>query len=235
MDISNQVALVTGANRGIGEHFVNELLLRGVQKVYATSRRPELIDIPGVRVLPLDITDPESIRAAAEEASDVTLLINNAGLTTHTPLVTGDLENIRLEMDTHFYGTLDVVRTFAPVLASNNGGAIVNILSALSWFSVPNAGAYSAAKAAEWNLTNAIRLELAPQRILVQAVHLGAADTDMNAGYDGPMIDAREVPRASLDGLSKDAIEVIVDDASGHVKASLAGDPAEFYAAMLGH
>jgi NAD(P)-dependent dehydrogenase (short-subunit alcohol dehydrogenase family) len=162
----------------------------------------------------------------------VTLLVNNAGISTGAALVTGDLTDVRREMDTHFWGTLDVIREFSPVLAANGGGAIVNVLSALSWFAAPGSGAYSAAKAAEWNMTNAVRLELAAQGTLVQGVLLGAAETDMMAGYDGPKIAPRDVPRRSLDGLAAGSVEVLVDDWTAMVKASLAGDPAAFYAQM---
>jgi NAD(P)-dependent dehydrogenase (short-subunit alcohol dehydrogenase family) len=234
MDITDQIALVTGANRGIGRQFVLELLERGASKVYATARRIETIDFDDSRVVPLriDLLDHDSVVAAAETATDVTLLVNNAGISTGAALVTGDLDEVRREMDTHFYGTLDVIRQFAPVLASNGGGAIVNVLSALSWFAAPGAGSYAAAKAAEWNMTNGVRLELAAQRTHVQGVLLGAADTDIMADYDGPMIDPRQVPRRSLDGLAAGSIEVIVDDWTATVKASLAGDPAAFYAQM---
>ncbi|MDH2425389.1 SDR family oxidoreductase [Sphaerisporangium sp. TRM90804] len=233
MNITDQVALVTGANRGIGRQFVEELVERGARKVYATARRPELLDVPGVKVLRLDITDHDSVVAAAEAASDVTLLVNNAGVSTGTPLVTGDLADIRREMDTHFWGTLDMIRAFAPALAANGGGAVVNVLSALSWFAYPGNGAYAAAKAAAWNLTNAVRLDLAGQGTLVQGIHLGAADTDMMADYDGPKIDPRDVARASLDGLAAGSIEIVADEWSAMVKASLAGDPAAFYATWL--
>jgi NAD(P)-dependent dehydrogenase (short-subunit alcohol dehydrogenase family) len=236
MDITDQVALVTGANRGIGRRFVDEFLARGARKVYATARRTdspearELAALDRVEVLALDITDPESVAAAAAIATDVTVLVDNAGISTGTPLVTGDLADIHREMDTHFWGTLHVIRAFAPVLAQNGGGAVVNVLSALSWFSYPGNGAYAAAKAAEWNMTNAVRQDLAGQGTLVQGVHLGAADTDIMSGYDGPMIDPAVVPRASLDGLVAGAIEVVVDDWSAMVKAALAEDPAVFYA-----
>ncbi|MEI5673234.1 MULTISPECIES: SDR family oxidoreductase [unclassified Nocardioides] len=232
MNVTDQIALVTGANRGIGRQFVLELLERGASRVYATARRPETLDFDDPRVVPLrlDLLDHDSVVAAAAEANDVTLLVNNAGISTGAGLVTGDLADIRREMDTHFWGTLDMVRTFSPVLAANGGGAIVNVLSALSWFAAPGSGAYAAAKAAAWNLTNGVRLELAAQGTLVQGVLLGAADTDMMAGYDGPKIDSRDVPRRSLDGLAAGAIEVVVDDWTAMVKASLAGDPAEFYA-----
>ncbi|MFD2419506.1 SDR family oxidoreductase [Amycolatopsis pigmentata] len=226
MDITGSTALVTGANRGIGRRFVDELLARGAAKVYATARRPELIAVSDSRVeaLRLDLLDTRSVTDAATVAADVDLLVNNAGIATRTDLLTGDLDSIRLELDTHLFGTLGVIRAFAPVLASNGGGAIVNILSALSWFAGEGTGSYSVAKAAEWNMTNALRVELAGQKTLVQAVHLGAADTDMMAGYDVPKIDPVEVARASLDGVQGGAVEVLVDDASRHVKASLSAE-----------
>ena len=225
MQISGAVALVTGANRGLGKHFAQQLLARGA-KVYATARRPELVDIAGATVLPLDITDPQSVTAAAAAAPDVTLLVNNAGVDTVTGLVTGDLDRIRLELDTHFWGTLGMIRAFAPQLA---GGAILNVLSAMSWFNYPGRTAYGAAKAAEWNLTNGVRLELADQKTLVTALHLGAADTDLSGDYDGPKGDPAVLVRAGLDGLERDSIEVVADEWTAHVKASLAGDPADFY------
>ncbi|MDF2559395.1 MAG: short-chain dehydrogenase [Microbacterium sp.] len=234
MNVTDQIALVTGANRGIGRQFVLELLERGVDTVYATARRPETLDFDDRRVVPLrlDLLDHDSIVAAAGVARDATLVVNNAGISTGAGLVTGDVAELRREMDTHFWGTLDVIREFAPVLSANGGGAVVNVLSALSWFASPGAGGYAAAKAAAWNMTNGVRLDLAGQGTLVQGVLLGAADTDLMAGYDGPKIDPRDVARRSLDGLSTGSIEVIVDDWTAMVKASLAGDPAVFYARM---
>ncbi|PZF13449.1 short-chain dehydrogenase [Curtobacterium sp. MCPF17_011] len=230
MDITGSVALVTGSNRGIGRHFVEQLLERGASKVYATARRPDLVDVPGVEVLALDITDPASVAAAAAAAGDVTLLIDNAGVSSSGSLLTDDLADARRAVDTHLWGTLDMVRAFAPVIERNGGGAIVNVLSALSWFSAPGAGGYAIAKAAEWNMTNAVRLELAGRGVTVQGLHLGAADTDMMAGYDGPMTDPADVVRAALDGVERDATEVLVDDWTRMVKASLAGDPVDFSA-----
>lgn len=234
MNVIDQIALVTGANRGIGRQFVLELLDRGVRTVYATARRPETLDFEDSRVKPLrlDLLDHDSIVAAAAAAQDATLVVNNAGISTGAALVTGDRAELRREMDTHFWGTLDVIREFAPVLAANGGGAFVNVLSALSWFSSPGAGGYAAAKAAAWNMTNGVRLELADQGTVVQGVLLGAADTDLMARYDGPKIDPRDVARQALDGLAAGSIEVIVDDWTAMVKASLAGDPATFYARM---
>ncbi|MFI6784815.1 SDR family oxidoreductase [Micromonospora sp. NPDC050276] len=229
MQIIGSIALVTGANRGIGRHFAQQLVERGAAKVYATARNPEQIDIPGVEKLQLDVTDPRSVAAAAAAAPDVTLLVNNAGITTSTNLVTGDLSKVRAELDTHFWGTLSMVRAFAPALGANGGGAILNVLSALSWFSHDGANAYGVAKAAEWSLTNGIRLELAGQGTLVTGLHLGAADTDMMAGYDGDKMDPADVVRVALDGVEADRIEVLADEWSRHVKASLANDPSAFY------
>lgn len=228
MDITNSVALVTGANRGIGREFARLLLERGAT-VYATARRPETIDLPGARTLRLDITDPASVAEAAAAAQDVTLLVNNAGITTGTNLVRGDLDEVRRELDTHFWGTLSMTRAFAPILGRNGGGAIVNVLSALSWFSYPGAGAYHVAKAAEWALTNSTRLELADQGTTVTGVHLGAADTDLMRDYEGSKISTTAVVEAALAGAESGAAEVLVDDWSRHVKASLAEAPERFY------
>ncbi|WP_432992590.1 SDR family oxidoreductase [Dactylosporangium sp. CA-233914] len=229
MQINGSVALVTGANRGLGRHFAQQLLARGAAKVYATARDPQRIDLAGVERLRLDITDPSQVAAAAARASDVTLLVNNAGIATYTNLISGDMTQIRRELDTHFYGTLAVTRAFAPILGAHGGGAILNVLSALSWFSYDGANAYGVAKAAEWSLTNGVRLELAGQGTQVTGLHLGAADTDMMAGYEGEKADPAEVVRAGLDGLEAGRWEVLADTWSAQVKASLAKDPSEFY------
>jgi len=226
MQIHGAVALVTGANRGLGREFARQLVERGAT-VYAAARRPETIDLDGVTPIRLDITDPAQVEAAARAAGDVSLLINNAGIATGADLVRGDLELARREMDTHFWGTASMLRAFAPVLAGNGGGAAVNVLSALSWFSTPGAGAYHAAKAAEWALTNSARLELAGQGTLVTGVHLGAADTDITKGFDGPKASPREVVAEALAGVEQGATEVLVDEWSRLVKSALAEAPAE--------
>ena len=229
MDIEGSVALVTGANRGLGLRFATQLLERGAAKVYATARDPRSVAIPGVEVLVLDLLKPTTITEAAAVAGDVTLLVNNAGVSAYQNLIRGDLAEIRREMETHFFGTLAVTRAFADVLADNGGGAVINVLSVLSWFSWDGATSYSAAKAAEWSLTNATRVELAAQKTQVLGLHLGGADTDMMAGYDGPLLDPADVVSAALDGLPAGAAEVLVDDWSRTVKAGLADDPAAFY------
>ncbi|MDF5754412.1 SDR family oxidoreductase [Spongiactinospora sp. TRM90649] len=226
MEINGAHVLVTGANRGLGRQFALSLLDRGAGRVYATARRPELIDVPGVLPLRLDITDPASIAAAVAAAPDVKIVINNAGISTGTDLVTGDLGEIRRELDTHFFGTLNVIRAFAPQLAD---GAILNVLSAVSWLAVEGAGAYHAAKAAEWALTNHVRLELAHRRTLVTGLHLGAADTDMMAWYDGDKTAPEVIVAAALDGIAADRTEVLADAWSRQVKAWLSEDPSVIY------
>jgi NAD(P)-dependent dehydrogenase (short-subunit alcohol dehydrogenase family) len=232
MHINGAIALVTGANRGIGKHFVEQLLESGAQKVYATARNPDTIDFHDPRVIPLhlDLLDEESISKAAAGASDVSLLINNAGIATGADLLTSPLEEIRTDLETHLFGTLRVIRTFTPVIEGQGPGAIVNVLSVLSWAATAaGSGSYSVAKAAEWNMTNGVRVELAGRNILVQGVHLGAADTDMMAGVDGLKIHPADVAKASLAGVEAGAFEVLVDDPSRFVKAALAGDPAQLY------
>lgn len=226
MNISGATALVTGANRGIGRHLAAQLVERGA-KVYATARRPESIDLDGVEILTLDITDPDAVAAAAHAAGDVDLLVNNAGLSTGAVLL-GDLEGVRTDMDVNFWGTLSMARAFAPVLAANGGGAMVNIASSASWFVFPGSSAYAVSKAANWSMSNALRQELAGQGTLVTSVHLGAADTDMMKGYDVPKIDPADVARATLDGVEAEVFEVVVDEFTEMVKASLSRDPREF-------
>jgi NAD(P)-dependent dehydrogenase (short-subunit alcohol dehydrogenase family) len=224
-------ALITGANRGLGRRFAAELLARGAT-VYAAAREPGTLDLPDARPIALDITDPEAVAAAADLAGDVDLLVNNAGISTGSTLL-GDLDGVRAEMDVNFWGTLSMVRAFAPVLAANGGGTIVNVASALSWFAFPGSGAYAVSKAANWNMSNALRLELAGQGTQVTSVHLGLADTDMAAGIEGPKTDPAEVVRRALDAVEAGELEVVVDEWSAMVKASLAEDPRAFYGRFL--
>ncbi|WP_306212552.1 SDR family oxidoreductase [Actinoplanes sp. RD1] len=228
MNLENKVALVTGANRGLGRHFAEQLLARGAKKVYATARRPELIDLDGVETLPLDITDPASVAAAAAQAPDVTLLINNAGAASGANLVAGRLEDIRADMDTFFYGTLAMIRAFAPILRDNGGGAILNVNSASSWVAAGQADAYHAAKAAEWAMTNAVRQELAAQRTQVTGFYLAMTDTGHQDWWPGPLNDAAEMVAKALDGLEAGTPEVIADDLTAAAKAALAEPPVPY-------
>jgi NAD(P)-dependent dehydrogenase (short-subunit alcohol dehydrogenase family) len=219
MNIAGSTALVTGANRGLGRQLAARLLARGAT-VYAGARNPDTVDLAGAKVVQLDVTVPASVAAAAEAAGDITLLINNAGSSTGSDLLGGDLEDIRLEMDTHYFGTLSVVRAFAPKIAANGGGSILNILSALSWVSLPAVGAYCAAKSAEWSLTNALRPALAEQNIRVAGLHVGYMDTDMAASVTGPKANARSwrcSPEVSLRSIrsSPDPLQACVAALSG--------------------
>ena len=206
MDISKQVALVSGSNRGLGKFLALELLARGA-KVCAGTRNPASIDLPGAIPLQLDITDPhDPSLSAAEAAGDVTFLINNAGSSTGASLLTGKLDDIQLEFDTHFFGTLSMIRAFAPIIEKNGGGSILNILSVLSWFSIGEAGAYSAAKSAEWGMTNALRLNLAPNNVRVAGLHVAFMDTDMTANIQAPKSDPKDIARIAIDGIEADLL-----------------------------
>jgi NAD(P)-dependent dehydrogenase (short-subunit alcohol dehydrogenase family) len=228
MQISQSTALVTGANRGLGRRFAEALLARGAT-VYAAARDPAAIGVQGVTPIELDITDAISVAAAAAATGDVTLLINNAGSSTGTSLISGPLENIRLEMDTHYFGTLAVTRAFAPQLARNGGGAILNVLSALSWLSFPSTGAYCAAKSAEWSLTNAIRQELADHGTQVSALHVGYMDTDMTRGITAPKSDPATVAEQALDELQAGQVEILADDVSRKLLGALSGGTSALY------
>jgi short-subunit dehydrogenase len=235
MQLNGATALVTGTNRGLGQHLASELLRRGA-KVYATARRPELVDIPGAEVLRLDITDASSVEAAAALAPDVDILINNAAFTAGGNLVTGDLDAIRAVMDSNYYGTLNMIRAFAPILADNGGGAILNVLSAAAWTTVDGNAAYAAAKSAEWGLTNGVRVELAGQGTQVSALVPGLIATQTlidyaaRAGVQLPqdaMHDPADIAALALDGLQAGDPE-IMDDLGTAAKATLAGPPQAF-------
>jgi NAD(P)-dependent dehydrogenase (short-subunit alcohol dehydrogenase family) len=232
MKLKDATALVTGTNRGLGQAFAVELLRRGA-KVYATARRPELVDVPGAEVIRLDITDQASVDAAAAAAGDVDVLINNAAFTGGGNLVTGDLDAIRAVMDSNYYGTLAMIRAFAPVLARNGGGAILNVLSAVAWTTVDGNTSYAAAKSAEWGLTNGVRVELAGQGTLVAALVPGliatqtlldyAAQTGMELPADA-LNQPADLARTALDGLEAGEVEIL-DRLGANAKAALAGPP----------
>jgi NAD(P)-dependent dehydrogenase (short-subunit alcohol dehydrogenase family) len=228
MEIAGKTALVTGANRGLGRHLAEQLRDRGAT-VYAGARNPASVDLPGVTPVQLDVTDLDSVAAAARAVDGVAILINNAGSSTGSGLLTGELADIRLEMDTHFFGTLAVARAFAPRLAEQQGSAMLNVLSALSWLSFPNVGAYCAAKSAEWSLTNALRQELVEQGTRVSALHVGYMDTDMAKGVEAPKSDPSEVARLALDGMVAGNAEIIADEISQQVLAGLSAGVAGLY------
>jgi NAD(P)-dependent dehydrogenase (short-subunit alcohol dehydrogenase family) len=231
MQIEGRTALVTGANRGLGRHLAGQLRDRGAT-VYAAARNPATVDLPGVTPIVLDVTDPASVAAAGAAASGVSILINNAGSSTGASLLSGSIEDVRLEMDTHYFGTLSVIRAFAPRLAERPRSAVLNILSALSWISFPASGAYCAAKSAEWSLTNALRQELAGQGTLVSALHVGYLDTDMARDVDAPKSDPARIAKLALDGIAAGDPEIVADDGSRQIRAGLAGGVAALYPAV---
>ncbi|MDT0615936.1 SDR family oxidoreductase [Streptomyces lancefieldiae] len=225
MELENAVAVVTGANRGLGRHLAAQLVEHGA-KVYAAARRPETVDLPGVTPLRLDVTDQEAIRESARVASDATLLINNAGISTGATLVGGDLDEVRREMETNFFGPLTATRAFAPVIEGNGGGAVLNVLSALSWFHPAGLGSYAASKAAAWALSDATREELAPRGITVSALHVGYMDTDMAAGVPaGQKVAAADVAAQALHGIETGLPEILADGTSRYAKQSLSAAP----------
>ncbi|HEY5358975.1 MAG TPA: SDR family oxidoreductase [Streptosporangiaceae bacterium] len=233
MRVADSVALVTGAGRGIGRALARELVERGARTVYAAARDPATVTDPGLVPIALDITDPDRIAQVARQRADVDLLINNAGVMTLSPLIGApSTDGARLEMRTNYFGTLDMCRAFAPVLAANGGGALVNMLSIVSWFTNPNNGTYGASKAAEWAMTNGVRVELARQGTLVVAVHAGFIDTDMTAAIDAPKISPADVARQVLDGVEAGQVEVLADERTRRVKASLSRDQELIYPAV---
>jgi NAD(P)-dependent dehydrogenase (short-subunit alcohol dehydrogenase family) len=231
MNIKGSIALVTGANRGLGAAYTRALLRRGAAKVYAAARRPETITDSRVVPVRVDVTDRSSIVEAARMASDVTLLINNAGILTRTQVL-GDEDGLRQELEVNYLGPVAVARSFAPVLAANGGGAVVNVLSVLSWVSFPNAGGYCASKSALWSATNSLRLSLGAQRTQVVAVHVGYMDTDMTAAVTAPKTAPEAVAEATLDALEAGEDEVLADAVSRQVRAQLSGPLAAMYPSL---
>ncbi len=227
--IEGSTALVTGGSRGIGKALVEALCARGAAKVYATARDPRAVTHPEAVPLALELADPASAAAAAEQAQDVTILINNAGVALGPSLLDGPVEQIRREFDINFFGTLHVTRAFAPVIERNGGGHILNILSALSWLVLPDTGSYSATKSALWAQTNWMRLALHPRGINVTGLHAGYVDTDMASHVDVPKTAPASVAEQALDGIAKNALEVLIDDTARLIKSGLSADPSVFY------
>jgi NAD(P)-dependent dehydrogenase (short-subunit alcohol dehydrogenase family) len=222
MNIKNAVVLVTGANRGIGLAFTRELLARGARKVYAGAREPSSITQAGVQPLRLDVTKPEDVAAAAALASDVTLVINNAGIAQPGGFLGDDSEAVaRRMMETNFFSVLRVSKVFAPALAKNGGGALLNVLSVASWVNGGELAAYAASKSAAWSLTNALRHELAAQNTQVLALHMGFVDTDLTRGLDAPKSSPEDIVRRALDGLEAGLDEVLADEITVHVKGGM--------------
>ncbi|MBN9211110.1 MAG: short-chain dehydrogenase [Microbacterium sp. 71-36] len=221
--LNGATVLVTGANGGIGTHFVREALARGAAKVYATARTPRIWDDERVVALPLDVTDASSIEAVVAAAPDVTILINNAGASPASVGILNHTESeIRDNIETNFVGPLMLARAYAPLLSAQQGGtAIIDIHSAMAWFAV--GGIYSATKAALWSATNSLRLELHPAGVQVVGVHVGWVDTAMAAGSTDPKLDPAVLVAKVLDATEAGEYEVLADETSVHLKAALSG------------
>lgn len=222
MKIKNTVALVTGANRGIGLAFAHELLARGARKVYVGARDPATVTQSGVQALRLDVNKPEDVAAAAAQASDVALVINNAGIAQPGGFLAPDSEDVaRRIFETNFFAMLRMSKVFAPILKANGGGALLNVLSVASWVNGGDLAAYSASKSAAWSLTNALRNELAAQKTQVVALHMGYVDTDLTRGLEAPKSSPGEIVRRALDGLEAGLDEVLADELTLQVKRGM--------------
>jgi NAD(P)-dependent dehydrogenase (short-subunit alcohol dehydrogenase family) len=226
MKLQDAVVLITGANRGIGLAFAEAALARGARKVYAGARNPSQVTLAGVERLKLDVTSAEDVAAAAQTARDVTLVVNNAGISRPRSLLLPDaVDTLRVHLDTNVLGILHMMQSFAPILAANGGGAFINVLSVASWINSGVMNAYAVSKAAAWSLTNGMRGELRQQHTQVLGLHVGFVDTDLTKGLDVPMVSPQSVANKALDALEAGASEVLADERSQQVKRGLTADP----------
>ncbi|WP_109127077.1 SDR family oxidoreductase [Dyella sp. C11] len=229
MKIQGSTVLVTGANRGLGLAFAKAFLAAGAKKVYAGARDPSTVTLPGVVPVKLDVTNAKDVAAAAVLASDVDIVVNNAGINGLPSVLDAQADgNLRHIMETNLYGIFNVSQAFAPVLKRNGGGALVNMLSALSWLSLPTTGAYSVSKAAAWALTNSLRNELREQHTQVLGIHAGYIDTDMVASVDAPKTSPHDIAARTLEALERGDSEVLADETSRQVKAGFNATPAAY-------
>ncbi|WP_218043589.1 SDR family oxidoreductase [Paramicrobacterium fandaimingii] len=221
--LNGAVAIVSGANRGLGREFARQLVARGA-RVFAGARDPRNIDIDGVEALPLDITNAEQTAEAARVASTASILINNAGVSTLSRLSDGTLDDIRREMEVNYFGTLNMVRAFAPVLARNGGGAMLNVSSVMAWLALDHSNSYGASKAAVWAMTNGLRAELAGAGTQVSSMFMASTDTDMTSSFDIPKHRPEDIVRIALDEFEAGTLEILADDTSVDLKAALSDD-----------
>lgn len=229
MNIKDSVVLVTGANRGLGLALAKAALQAGARKVYAAARDPSKITLPGVHAVKLDVTNAADIAAAVRDLPDVTILINNAGISRASTVLAADaIAAARAELEANLFGPMALSQAFAPMLGKHGGGAIINILSVLTWLSVPSAGTYSISKSAAWALTNSLRGELRGQHTQVLAAHMGFMDTDMTAGLDVPKATPSDIAQAIFAALEAGQEEVLTDEISRQVKQGL-GAPRSAY------
>jgi NAD(P)-dependent dehydrogenase (short-subunit alcohol dehydrogenase family) len=229
MQIKDAVVFITGANRGLGLAYAKAALAAGAKKVYAAARDPKSITLEGVVPVALDVTQPAQAEAAAQACGDVTLLINNAGISRGSGLLApAALEAARAELETNFFGPWLLSRAFAPVLAKNGGGAIVNVLSVLSWISFPSVATYCTSKSAAWSLSNGLRNELGAQGTQVVSVHVAYMDTDMASHVPGDKTSPDDVARQTLAAVEEGAVEVLADAVTRQVKQGLVAQPPAY-------
>lgn len=237
MNLTGQVALVTGANRGLGARLVSALLDAGTATVYATARRTadiaaDVRDHPRVRTLKLDVTDDAAVAAAAAAAPDVTVLVNNAGVLHFGGVLDGDLGGVEQDLATNYLGLLRVSRAFAPVLERNQPAALVNVLTLIALAPVPPMAGYSASKAAAHSATQALRAELRGRGVHVLGAYPGGIDTDMLAGVDAAKAAPETVAARIVAALTAEESIVFPDDASAGAGSVYLTDPVKLEAML---
>jgi NAD(P)-dependent dehydrogenase (short-subunit alcohol dehydrogenase family) len=229
MKLDNATVLITGANRGIGLAFAKAALARGARKVYAGARDTRSVTLPGVAPLQLDVTSPADIAAAVAAAGDVNVVINNAGIAQFGGLLAADAEaRLRQQLETNVFGVLRVSQAFAPVLAANGGGALVNVASVASWITSPALAGYAVSKSAVWSLSNGLRNELRGQKTQVLTLHMAFVDTDMTQGIASPKSTPEQIVAKALDALEAGADEVLADELTQQVKQGLSAQPGAY-------
>ncbi len=225
--LHGRTVLVTGANGGLGEEFVQQALDRGARRVHAAARTPRTWTDSRVSPLALDVTDPDAVVRAVTAASDVDLVVNNAGIAPEGDSIAGPEDELRRVFETNFFGAVRVATAFAPVLATNGGGALLNVLSAASWLSVPTG--YAASKAAMWSATNALRVQLRGQGTQVTGLLVGMVDTPMSQKWNVPKVSAASVVTQAYDGVLAGALEVLADEPTRNLKSRLSTPAEELY------
>jgi NAD(P)-dependent dehydrogenase (short-subunit alcohol dehydrogenase family) len=233
MQIENSIVFVTGANRGLGKAFAEALIAAGAAKVYAGARDPATVTDNRLTPVKLDVTSASDIAAAARACPDVTLLINNAGIMLSTPAMADNAAGaLRREMDVNVYGLMDVSHAFAPVIARNGGGAIVHMLSVVSWFTNPSNATYCASKHAALAISDGMRVQLRSQGIQVIGVYAGFIDTDMTAGIDLPKVAPQQIAARTMVGIREGKDHVLADARAQEVWHMTRTDPTALAAQM---
>ena len=229
MQIERSTVLITGANRGIGLAFAKAFLARGAKKVYAGARDTSKISLAGVTPIKLDVNSITDVQAAAQLAKDVTIVVNNAGIANLGSFMTEDAETLlRSHLEANVLGPLRVSRAFAPALAQNGGGALINVASIASWISSPILASYAVSKSALWSLSNGLRNDLRGQGIQVLTLHMGFVDTDLTKGLEMPKSTPEAIVERALQALEAGAHEVLADEMTKQVKAGLSAEQAVY-------